>query len=412
MPAIHARSRSYLVCLMVAAALSLCQSPARGAERVIQFAQPRHLSTVTGRTGFSIDLNLPRGARAESIKVSVDGVLVANLTKPPWKGVWEAGDGSAGHELVAIVQLADGSSHRAVVRTTPIRIQEVEDVDLVNLFTVVKDKRGEYVLGLTRNQFTLLEDSVPQRISIFSTDSKPLAVAVVLDTSLSMEGAKLETARKSALRFLSTLGEGDRGMIMTFNNRVQVLQPPTLDRAELIQAVELIEIQKRGGTALYDGIWRAADYLRRLEGRRVLVLLTDGRDETASGLEPGSLHTLVEASNHANRNDVMIFAVGYGRSLEDLDIYQRNTLKSILERLAETSGGAVLFPRRIGSLKGAFEAVTRDLRHQYNIAYTSTNKERDGEWRTIELRTDTEGHEVVTRKGYFAPGERADKSEP
>ena len=322
------------------------------------------------------------------------------------------GDGSAGHQLVAILHLANGSSHRAVIRTSPIRIQEVEDVDLVNLFTVVKDKRGEYVRDLNKSQFTLLEDGKPQQIRIFSTESKPLAIAVVLDTSLSMEGVKLEAARKSALRFLSTLGEGDRGMLLTFNNRVQVLQPPTLEHAELVRAVESIGIQKRGGTALYDGIWRASDYLRRLEGRRVLVLLTDGRDETASGLEPGSLHTLVEASNHANRNDVMIFAVGYGHNLEDMDIYHRFSLRTILERLAETSGGAVLFPRRLGSLKGAFEAVTRDLRHQYNIAYTSTNKDRDGEWRTIELRTDTEGHEVVTRKGYFAPGVRAGDSEP
>ncbi len=380
-------------------------APVRAAVPVVRFVQPRNLSTVTGRSEFVLALNLPSGARIRSLKVEVDGEPAATLTGPPWHGTWDAGDGSRGHRLTATLLLNDGTTYRAAVRTMPIRIQEEEDVDLVNLFAVVRNRRGEYITDLTRDRFTLREDGVPQKIKVFSTEPKPLAVAIVLDNSISMKrGEKLEAARKSALRFLDTLGKEDRVMLLTFNNRVKVLQPPTLDHKAMARAIEAIGPWNRGGTALYDGIWRAADYLRRLEGRRVLVLLTDGRDEDGQGFEPGSLHTLSEASDHANRNDVMIFAVGYGRDLKQLDIYQRATLKSILEKLANRSGGAALFPRRIGSLKGAFETVTRDLRHQYNIAYVSNNKERNGKWRTIELKTDTKGQEVITRKGYFAPG--------
>ncbi len=372
-----------------------------GAERVAQFVHPRHLSTVVGPSQYLLEIRLPGSARVREVRITLDGARLTVLSSPPWQGTFDAGDGSRGHRLEAEVVLTDGSVHSASVLTSALRIQEVEDVDLVNLHAVVRDRQGNYITDLTRERFTLLEDGTVQTIRRFSTDLKPLAIGIVLDVSRTMRGEKLEAARNSALRFLDTLTEDDRAMVVTFSNRVQVLQAATTDRSLLAEAIRSTEVE--GGTALYDGIWRTADYLRRLDGRRVMLLLTDGRDEAGNGMEPGSLHTLEEALDHSNRNDVMIFAVGYGKNLKQLDFYQRHTLESILRRLAETSGGAVLFPKRIGSLKKSFEAVARDLRHQYSIAYTSNNKARDGIWRTIELSTDIPRYEVVTRKGYFAP---------
>jgi Ca-activated chloride channel family protein len=387
--------------LILAAVIGILLPAAFGADRVARFVRPRHLSTVVGATPFSLEIHPPGSARIREVRIKLDGEPLIALNSPPWEGSFEAGDGSTGHRLEAEIVLDDGSVHKALVRTTAIQINEVEDVDLVNLHAVVRDRKGNYITGLAREQFSLLEDGTPQTIRRFSTDLKPLAIGIVLDVSRTMRGEKLEAARNSALRFLDTLGEEDRAMVVTFSNRVQVLQPATSDRSLLADAIRSVEVE--GGTALYDGIWRTADYLRRLDGRRVMLLLTDGRDEAGNGMEPGSLHTLEEALDHSNRNDVMIFAVGYGKKLKQLDFYQRHTLESILLRLAETSGGAVLFPKRIGSLKKSFEAVTRDLRHQYSIAYISTNEDRDGAWRTIELSTDVPRHEVVTRNGYFAP---------
>ena len=391
--------------LILTAAIATLLSTSLGAGRVARFVRPRNLSTVVGSSEFLLEIQPTGSTRVREVRVSLDGEPLTVLTSPPWRGTFEAGDGSRGHRLEAEIVLSDGSVHPAAVRTMAIRIQEVEDVDLVNLHAVVRDRQGRYITDLTRDRFTLLEDGKPQTIHRFGTDLKPLAIGIVLDVSLTMRGEKLEAARNSALRFLDTLGEGDRAMVVTFSNRVRVLQPATTDRKLLAEAIRSTKVE--GGTALYDGIWRTADYLRRLDGRRVMLLLTDGRDEAGNGMEPGSLHTLEEALNHSNRNDVMIFAVGYGKNLNQLDFYQRHTLESILSRLAETSGGAVLFPKRIGSLKKSFEAVTRDLRHQYIIAYTSTNENRDGAWRTIELNTDDPKQEVVTREGYFAPSGRS-----
>lgn len=395
----------------ILAVITLALLPvAAGSERVARFVRPRHLSTVVGSSPFLLEIQPPGSARVREVRISLDGEPLTVLTAPPWKGSFEAGDGSSGHVLRAEVLFTDDAVHTATVRTSPLKIMEVEEVDLVNLHAVVRDRQGNYIRDLGRENFSIVEDGVPQTIRRFSTDLKPLAVGIVLDASKSMKGGKMEATKNSALRFLDTLGEGDRALVVTFSNRVRVLQPPTTDRKLLAAAIRSAGAE--GGTALYDGVWRTADYLRRLDGRRVMLLLTDGRDEAWNGMEPGSLHTLEEALDHANRNDVMIFAVGYGRNLKQLDFYQRRTLESILLRMAETSGGAVLFPKRIGSLKKAFETVTRDLRHQYSIAYSSTNEARDGAWRTIELRTDVPDHEVVTRKGYFAPQGLSEPSAP
>ena len=401
MASTNTTARRFVRLMILALAATFLWTASLGAGRVARFVRPRHLSTVVGSSQFRLEIQPPGSAKIAEVRVSLDGQPLTVLNRPPWEGTFQAGDGSSGHRLEAEVILEDGAVHRALVRTMAIQINEVEDVDLVNLHAVVRTRQGNYIPDLTRDRFTLLEDGVPQTIRRFTTDLKPLAIGIVLDVSGTMEGEKLEAAKNSALRFLDTMGDGDRGMVVTFSNRVRVLQEPTTDRARLAEAIRSTKVE--GGTALYDGIWRTADYLRRLDGRRVMLLLTDGRDEAGNGMEPGSLHTLEEALDHVNRNDVMIFAVGYGRNLKQLDFYQRHTLESILIRLAETSGGGVLFPKRIGSLKKSFEAVTRDLRHQYSIAYTSSNENRDGVWRVIELSTDVPKHEVVTRKGYFAP---------
>jgi Ca-activated chloride channel family protein len=285
-----------------------------------------------------------------------------------------------------------------------LRINTVEDVDLVNLYVVVKDQAGRYITDLAREDFTILEDGRRQRIDRFTTERRPLAIGIVLDTSLTMEGGKLEAARDSALRFLDALEPEDSGMIVSFSDRVRILHELTPQRDLLAQAIRSVEA--KGGTALYDAIWKTVDRLDKLDGRRVLVLLSDGRDEAANGLEPGSLHTLNEALDKALHAEVMIFAIGFGKHLDrQLDFYERETLADILTRFGETTGGRVLFPRRAGSLRKAFEEVALDLRHQYSIAYKSTNRDKDGAWREIRLDTTRPNLEVVTRHGYFAPAE-------
>jgi VWFA-related protein len=145
-----------------------------------------------------------------------------------------------------------------------------------------------------------------------------------------------------------------------------------------------------------------------------MVLLSDGRDESYSGFEPGSLHTLDESLEQALRSEVMIFPIGLGKDLDEeyvrrfdgLDgrsnLDTSTSLADVLQRLAESTGGRAVMSSNPGKLRKAFQEIAEDLRHQYSIAYVSSNPARDGKWRDIRVEVSDRPLEVVTRKGYYA----------
>ncbi len=393
--------RGFLAALIGALVISVC--PAAADEPSVEFVFPKNLSTVVGRTIIVLRVHVPDGSAVQKAVVSADGKVVATLARPPWSIPWDAGDATAARFLEARLVLTDGREARAAIRTSPLRIDLYEQVSLVNVYAIVRDKSGNYVSDLTRDRFRLFESGRPQKLERFSDEWKPLRIAIVLDTSLSMEGEKLEAAQDAALSFLEALRPQDEGMVVTFSDAVRVAQELTADRAALGAAIR--NANAIGGTALYDAVWRTADLLERIDGRRVIVLLSDGRDEAASGLEPGSLHTEAEALDRALRSEAMIFAIGFGRNLErELDFYGKRSLETILRDMAGVTGGRALFSARSAKLRRAFDGVAEDLRHQYSLAYSSDDPRYDGTWREIRLTVaDRPDLEVITRKGYFAP---------
>ena len=200
----------------------------------------------------------------------------------------------------------------------------------------------------------------------FSAERRPLRIAVVLDTSFSMEGDKLKSAISSAVEFLNVIQPGDEGLVVGFSDDVRIVQDLTSNKSEMEAAIR--SVQAKGGTSLYDAIFKASERLAEFEGRRVMVVLSDGRDEADNGLEPGSLHTLEEAQDRAVRNEVMVFVIGLGRSLardakalrdnptaraEDMDFFGRQPLVTILDSLAQTTGGTRCSRPARGSCGGA-----------------------------------------------------------
>lgn len=406
------RSRAALVLVVLfgsGALIAVASAPA-----VLRFVSPKSLQTVIGPSVIEVSLDLPAGVDAKRVILSVDGTPVANLTEPPWRAPWDAGEAREGHTLEAVAFLSDGSEARATLRTSRLHIDLVEQVALVNLYAIVRDRQGNYVNDLTRDEFRLTENGRSQVIQRFSAERKPLRIAIVLDTSLSMEGRKLEAAQESAADLADLLQPGDEALVVAFNDTVQVTQDLTTDRAALDGAIR--STQAKGGTALYDAVWQTAEHLDRFDGRRVLVLLSDGRDEASSGLEPGSLHTLKEALERALRSEVMIFAIGFDPPPDGaFDFYNRRSLESILKEMGESTGGRAFFSSRPGKLQKAFKEVAEDLRHQYSLAYTSDDARRDGSFREIRVTTTRPGLEVTTRRGYYAPRDparRANASRP
>jgi len=383
-----------------------------GSDPTVRFLEPRNLATVLGPTSIRLLLDVPDPATVDRVELHIDGKRFGLLEQPPWTIPWHAGDGWKGHSLEAVMVLSDGRQVRATIRTSPLRIQQVENVDLVNLYLVVR-AGDRYVTDLTAGDFRIYEDGVEQRVARFTTTHKPLRVAVVVDSSRSMSKEdRLEKSKSAALQFLEILTDDDEGTVISFSDTVDVLQSLSSDKTLLANAIRKISLAH--GTALYDSIWRTSDLLADFDGRRVMVLLSDGQDQAYNGMEQGSLHTLDEALERALRAEVMIFPIGLGQRLERTYLLEwdypgaksrtnkSKSLADLLRDLATSTGGRAVMSKSSGQLRKAFSEIAADLRHQYSIAYQSTNGTRKGKWRTIRVET-PRGFEIVTRRGYYGP---------
>jgi len=411
----------FLVLLMFALGAGPSLGPgvdAANGTGTIQFATPRQFATAIGSATATLQITPPAGATIVSVILLVDGARVATTSSPPWMFSWAAGDGTTGHKLDAIARFSDGTEARASVSTSRLAVNEVEEVALVNVYAIARGPKGAYVNDLQQRDFHVFENGRPQVLDRFSAERRPLRIAIVLDTSLSMEGEKLRSAIASAVAFLDVVQHGDEGLVIGFADRVSILQDLTSDRAKLEGAIRAVEA--KGGTSLYDAIYQASERLAAFDGRRVLLLLSDGRDEAANGLEPGSIHTLDEARARALHNEVMVFAIGLGKYLAhdakvlgedptaralEMDFYGRESLAAIISSLAETTGGSAVFAPGVGQLRRSFERIAEDLRHQYLLAYPSDDKKHDGTWREIKVVVDRPGVSLTNRKGYFAPSD-------
>jgi Ca-activated chloride channel homolog len=413
--------RRFLLPPMLALAAAACLAPEVGAGEgagTIQFVTPRQYATAVGSATATVQVTPPDGATVVSVILLVDGARLGTTSSPPWMFAWEAGDGTTGHKLDAIAKFSDGTEARATVSTSRLAVNEVEEVALVNVYAIARGAKGAYVNDLQQKDFHVFENGRPQVLDRFSAERRPLRIAIVLDTSLSMEGEKLRSAIASAVAFLPVLQPGDEGFVIGFSDQVALLQDLTSDAAKLESAIRTVEA--KGGTTLYDAIYSASERLAAFDGRRVLLLLSDGRDEAANGLEPGSFHTLEEARDRALHNEVMVFAIGLGRDLArdakalagdpsahatEMDFYGRQALATIISSLAETTGGSAEFAPGAGQLRRSFERVAEDLRHQYLLAYLPDDKKHDGKWREIKVVVDRPGVSLTNRKGYFAPSD-------
>ena len=297
--------------------------------------------------------------------------------------------------LCSQVEAQGGSGGGAGASKSPTERIQV-DVDLVNVLFTARDKKGKLVPDLTRDRVRIFEDGRPQAITNFSRESnQPLAVVLLMDTSSSAR-ASLKVQQEAAIDFLHNTiqRKRDKGLLMTFDSTIDVLQEFVDDPDRLSKAVKSVRIG--GGTKMFDAIQVACqEKLAGLTGpRRILVLIGDGDDNM-------SYETLDSAIAVAQRSEVSIYSIStnnsgfFGMSQPKQD--------KILKRLAETTGGGAYFPPRIDDLAMSFYRVSEELRSQYSVAYRSTNSSRDGAFRRIKINVKGKRVKLQYRKGYYAP---------
>ena len=256
--------------------------------------------------------------------------------------------------------------------------------DLVELFLTVKDG-SRFIKGLKAGDFEVYEDGIAQELTYFDNEDQPVSVALLLDTSGSMQKA-IGMLQQSAIKFIDSLKSDDEVAIISFGGMIRELAPFGRDKNKLAEAIG--QTYADGPTLLYDGITRALIKLEFAGGRKAIVLITDGAD-TSSQL---SAETVVKMSG---RMAVPLFLVGAGDALKE------NKLKDILESLAERTGGNAYFIKSIKDLAQAFSEISANLKTSYRAGYY-LSRAADGKWHKISVRLKNAKGQVISRQGYYA----------
>ena len=272
-------------------------------------------------------------------------------------------------------------------------------VDLVSLNVSVTDGSAHFVTDLEQDDFSVFEDGVKQDVTFFSRTHLPIALAVMIDTSASMD-TKLQTAQEAAIGFVRRLRPQDLAEIIDFDSRVTIIANFTNNAADLEAAIR--KTSAGGSTSLYNAIYIALKDLKKVVAknveeirRRAIVVLSDGEDTS-------SLLPFEEVLDLAKRSETAIYPIGL-RAGDAIESKGFKEAEFALRQFAQETGGRAFFPGQVAELAKVYGQISDELSSQYTVGYTSRNPRRDGAWRRIVVRVNRPQLASRTKQGYFAP---------
>jgi len=258
-------------------------------------------------------------------------------------------------------------------------------VRLVEVHAAVTDKRGRYLSGLQAGQFRVIEDGRPQSIHIFEAQSSAMTLALLVDTSGSMTKV-LPHVKNAVAQLVTAMKPEDSIGLFSFRNRLSVLQPFTRDHGAALRA--LLATRAAGSTALFDSLTQLAVELSRTNGKKAILLFTDGADNS-------SLLSMEQALQTVKRNGFPIYAVSQGAALENRPMLSR------LQEISEMTGGMAFEVRQSDEIASAFNRIGADLQHLYLLAYYPSAQE-SSHWRKINvLLPEQKEVKVRAKEGYL-----------
>jgi Ca-activated chloride channel homolog len=320
--------------------------------------------------------------------------------------------------LLGLLSLLPSVAGQEMPQDEVVRVES----DLTNVLFTATDKNKRYITTLQESDVRVLEDGVPQKLFTFQRETdRPLSIAFLIDVSISEEKT-LPDEKAAARTFIENVisSSKDQAAIVPFEGYAHLEQPLTRDVLSIYRALEKVEIASpsymgsappisgitsgpgtiappaEGSTAIWDAIVvTCRQVLARAPGqrRRAIILLTDGGNSS-------SRLTTEDAIQQAIASDTVIFAIGIGDKKYGIN-------KEALRKVSEPTGGRAFFPKKSDDLHDAFTEIEQELRSQYLVAYSSTNKARDGSFRnmTIEVTNpelSKQGLKLRYRPGYFA----------
>jgi Ca-activated chloride channel family protein len=263
----------------------------------------------------------------------------------------------------------------------------------VPIYATVIDSSSRIVPGLEKEDFIVLDDGKPVELTTFSNAPLPFTVVVMMDTSASMTN-NLDLLNRAAEQFLIRLHPTDRAQVGAFNDKIQLSGRFTANRDELIAALD--ELQFGNPTRLHDAIAVSLDTLQKIDGRRVILVFTDG-DDTSSKT---SFRTVLE---RARDEEVMVYSIGLESEYLQGTRMTRTRPSRDLRRISDETGGGYFELKRTADLAPTFTRVAQELRSQYLLGFAPATL--DGKQHKLDVRVKP-GHMVRSRKSYLATPDR------
>ncbi len=351
----------------------------------------------------TVAVGVRAGEPVRRVVFFVDGRQVGAVTAPPFSVVANLGQDNVEHRFRVVAQLASGASGEASLVTPRIAVDQEVRFDLQQLYVSVR-KGGERVLDLKREEFEVVDGGEDQEITAFARGGIPFTAVVLLDSSLSMHGERLNAALAGAQAFIAGMRPLDEVKLVVYCDHVIKTTPFTSVPDVLVAG--LGGITAHGGTALSDHLYLALKLLEERQGRRVVVVLSDGIDSHSALSMPDVLFK-------ARQSQALIYWIRLqdeplGSSSKEVSLFSAWRDKTwyrehllLLRRAVEESGATITSVSELDEIRPAFQGILEELREQYVLGYYPNDLRHDGRWRKIKVKVERSGVTLLAREGYL-----------
>jgi Ca-activated chloride channel family protein len=368
----------------------------------VSFVTPKDGAEVIGEIQVEAEVVSARTVR--EVVFYLDGRPLAIVTEPPYRVRVNLGEENRRHSLEVIATDVEGDEARESIATLPVSVVGSYEVDLQQLYVTVSEDE-ESVLGLTRDDFEIRDEGRRQQIVTFAHGDIPFTAVLLIDASASMHGSKIAAARAGATSFIAGMRELDIAKVIVFSDVIQNSSP--FSGLQNVLTTGLIGATGLGGTALNDHLYVALKLLEGRQGRRVLVVLSDGTDHH-------SVLGMDQVSSFARRAQTLIYwiriveanSAGQPGRPRDVSTAWRGPAeyREQFDELVKTvhqSGGRIIDAFGPSEFESVFAETLRELREQYAIGYYPDNRRNDGSWHRVKVKVGNPELKVRTHAGYI-----------
>jgi Ca-activated chloride channel family protein len=364
-------------------------TPAQDSQRrkgfSITITEPENQQVIFGKVKITAALQISEPQLLDRVEFIVGDSVIFVDREAPFECLHDFGEESRSWIVRAVAYHEEGVSVSDAVITRRIKFATIERVNRVILWVSATDKQDNFVTDLVTEDFQIFEADTEQRVIDFYGEDRPITMAILIDTSGSMHD-KIKEVHKAAGSFVETLRPEDRALVIDFDDNVFLIQDLTSEQELLKTAIESTE--PIGATAIYDALHASYRKIGSIEGRKAIVLLSDGEDTSS---QFGFKRIIEEAKS----NNTLIYSIALGGGAF-------GARKDVLKEFAEVTGGRFFVVKNPEDLSETYERIAEELRKQYYLTYSTTNSEWDGRWIKLKVESTRPGVKIRARRGYFA----------